>query len=310
MPDHTSHPSLPERLRAIATEQGFDRVLERAPALGDPVEACTEAADELERLAELPELIAGVADDVEAERVTPAAAALALRMRAERLRAVLGLMLAGPVLRAVLERAAFPAYVRSPDGSIRRADLDGPPLRYVVTPWGELDGEPPAGGAFVQCGPARATWRVHGMPRLEAGGRLAILEPVDPHVVPLAARVVELPMPLLDVTDEPEDSPLRRVADGEPESLALCSARMALEGWNGASRTVQTIVCERIDTHPGEHLGAGGGREVAWQDGNVGAKPAGEPRLVPRGSLEARAALDREGIRHGIATLDPEGNRR
>lgn len=201
-----------------------------------------------------------------------------------------------PLFRVSESMAA--AVARSMNAS-RPIEFEDRDLRRFVLSWHDWDGAPPAPGSFVVVGhgvaagaAAMAAYRVYGFDRLAIGGRLATLEPIDPHEVPLLAHVRELPRPLQDVTDWDEDDERLETLEGEALDVALCSSSYPPADQPGA-----LAVCERFHEHPGEHLGrTDEGRELVWETGAPGESGGVEPRAVPADSPEANRAREREGV--------------
>lgn len=285
MPDPST---LPARLRHLAATD-YDH--NGGASASDEAAAHTlrAAADELERLCVPPEPfgewtnLTGALRAL-AERLAPGSAnwqAVALNAAAEldRLRHV------DEELGALLER------LESEQALAVTAEIHKPTRRFAVV-WSEFDGAPPAGGTFVRCGPVDAVWRVHHFDRLVQGGRLAELEPVDPHDVPMTAWVRELPSPVTEVFDD-DPASFWETTEDEPSELLLCE--------HFHFRTVGgRTSCERLHGHEGEHFGHDFVRrsERVWETGDEHDRVDERgPWSVPRDSDQGRRTLEREGVR-------------
>lgn len=85
--------------------------------------------------------------------------------------------------------AAYDLPVR-PDAIPEHAE---PTLRRLVV----ANADPlPSLGAIVRTEPTGALWRLHDLESTTNGTFVAVVEPVDPHDVPVTARVTDLPAPL------------------------------------------------------------------------------------------------------------------
>lgn len=283
MPDPST---IPARLRHLAATD-YDHNGGASAADEAAAHTLRAAADELERLCvppEPPESGEGVnlsgALRALAERLEPSGVAdwpaVALKAAAEldRLRHV------DEELGALLERL---------EREQRPAFLHGLTTRRFAVPWSEFDGAPPAGGSFVRCGPAGAVWRVHRFDRLAQGGRLAELEPVDPHDVPVASEVREVPLPVTEILD----GLWWETVEDEPSELLLCE--------HYHFRTVGgRTSCERLHGHKGEHFGHEFVRksERVWSTGDENDRVDERGGwAVRRDSEQGRRTLEREGVR-------------
>lgn len=210
--------------------------------------------------------------------------------------------------RVVMADVASPDYELRGDGGVPPAEAEYPNFRRFAVRWRERDGEPPTPGSFVlvphgQPSGAAAfpPYRVHAFDRLEVGGWLAVVEPVDAHDVPVFAKVRAVPHPIADVTALAVDDPALRTLDGEASEVLLCDHVLDMEG--ASEPLFGDVQCSRLSEHDGAHFGIddGGGapREVVWETGDCGDERVAGPRAVPRDSDEARAAFEREDMHRG-----------